>query len=229
MSGNAWSRYDVTKPPAEGVYQWRMPNDALGGALVTVFAEFETRWIAVGKELAPRFAEWDGYRLSVPRGLEWRAVNSPPESAGKQFCFPDVQGLTLTECPFCGQVPTWDAVHEPPGGGVYVYPNPSRLNVWWLNCCDWTRSPRGNPFEIADRREKLLRLSVRRLLSWACHRDAVMFCGRTGDADVIRVRIERDGDRRQSMISIPDAVARMRRGCAYSEAMGKLIEAFERG
>jgi hypothetical protein len=60
--------------------------------------------------LSPDFDHWDGYRVSLPKGVEWKPVvedeiiafPKPHCLDGEFFKVPD---LNLKPCPFCGDAP----------------------------------------------------------------------------------------------------------------------------
>ncbi|MGR2681581.1 hypothetical protein [Chromobacterium haemolyticum] len=149
----SWIKYSEHRPAAAGEYLWRMPSKACDGLMVIAKRKYRDRWAGFEKVLSPDFDYWDGYRVTVPAGLEWMDV--PPElSAIKEVVIPE--GVSLAVCPFCGETPHFHAMRYD-GGGFSVSPSPGVLNTWWTECCAWAGKVRyDDPRKLAAARSTLL-------------------------------------------------------------------------
>lgn len=152
-----WILYADQKPLNVGVYQWRVPSVAVPGLIVTFYARMRERGAGFVQTISPAFDHWDGYQVIVPTGTEWREVKNPLVLARHECAAIQPEGVSLVPCPFCGKVPTWQALEASSSGGVFVDCSPHRYNKWWLECCEWSRTPRfHDPRELASHRNGLL-------------------------------------------------------------------------
>ena len=70
-----WTNYADSKPDA-GLFEWRIPSISLPGEHVIVASMMRLRGAGFGNPiLSPSFDHWDGYRVHVPNGLQWRAAS----------------------------------------------------------------------------------------------------------------------------------------------------------
>lgn len=153
-----WVDYAHTPPPAVGIYEWRVPSIRCEGLVVRLFAWHRDRGAGYQRVNSPSFDHWNGYRVTVPSGTQWRSA--PPDLAIKSHETPisGVDGLEFSRCPFCGRRPTLEGVERSNGGGVYIGSGPHRYNSWWLDCCGWAKTPRyDDPRKLEAARAALLK------------------------------------------------------------------------
>lgn len=136
-----WTDYAAAKPAPESVCEWRMPHSTLEGVVVVVIAKMRQRGAGYSNTYSPPFDYWDGYRLHVPKGLQWRALAEPKALKSYGVELVGIEGLTHCECIYCGKVPKLKGYHRHPSGGLVVSPVPSDLNSWSLECCGWGKTP----------------------------------------------------------------------------------------
>lgn len=154
---NIWTKYSERKPETAGPYRWRMTSQSVKGLPVEFVAHMRTRWAGYKTVLSPDFDYWDGYRLLVPSDAEWATTEvqcKSHETVGLKL--PSVE---LLPCPFCRVVPFWKGVQTPTyGGGVIIGAGPHQYNSWWLECCNWVKTPRlDDPRELAKRRNAVIK------------------------------------------------------------------------
>lgn len=162
MSGETnWRDYAVEKPPAEGIYEWRVPSFAVSGLIVRSLAHNRTRGAGHKDAISPAFDYWDGYNLHVPPGTQWR---EPPEGVKLEryeqrlVC---AEGVEFEPCPFCKNEPKLKGYVRASNGGAVVTSDAHRINHWWLECCAWARSPYySDPRVLAETRKALLSKAV---------------------------------------------------------------------
>lgn len=157
-----WTSYADAKPGREGDYEWRLPHASLEGLVLIVAAKMRERGAGYSRAISPSFDYWDGYRLHVPSGLQWRPMpegSKPLDQYETRII--GIDGVEFHECIYCGKTPTLKGVQRAIGGGVYVGSDPHRLNSWWLQCCAWGATPHlDDPRELDRiRRAALSRLT----------------------------------------------------------------------
>jgi hypothetical protein len=151
-----WIRYAERRPDSAGVYEWRVPSKAVPGLIVTFFAHMRQRGAGHKDVISPAFDRWDGYNVNVPAGTEWRDAVGAPETKGHQFTSVGVEGIDLAPCPFCKKRPRWVAVEQSRDGGMFIASKPHEYNSWWLECCNWARTPHyPDPRDLAAARAAL--------------------------------------------------------------------------
>jgi hypothetical protein len=128
--------------PERGWRWWRVPPRNYGGLELQM--EFVTDVSLHGMGYAESeywpsgVSHWDGYRRTVPQGLQWLEGEMVPSQRAVRF-----PGLNLAPCPFCGGQPKVDARERPKSGGEYL--TGSKLhaaNFFEIRCCivkmaDW--------------------------------------------------------------------------------------------
>lgn len=150
---SAWIDYSTEKPATAGAYEWRVPSVALPGEIVIVAAHIRMRGAGYSDVLSPVFDYWDGYRVHVPEGLQWRETVEHKNIKSYEQKLLGIEGLEHCACLYCGQVPALHAVQGGRDGGVIVGRAPHRLNRWWLQCCSWGKTPHlANPRDIENMR-----------------------------------------------------------------------------
>jgi hypothetical protein len=77
----------------------------------------------------PNMSNWDGYKRTVPAGLEWRL--GTPDNIRPLYSLP---GIVVFACPFCGQTPHIMAWDRPAGGGARLYTAPFRPTHFAIRC-----------------------------------------------------------------------------------------------
>jgi hypothetical protein len=144
-----WTDYATEQPATEGVYEWRVPSIAVPGAIVILAAHMRQRGAGYRDVISPVFDYWDGYRVHVPNGLQWRPTDAHGEIKKHEQRLIGVEGLEHCDCIYCGEKPSLHAVQGGRDGGVMVGGSPERLNSWWLQCCPWGKTPHlSDPREI---------------------------------------------------------------------------------
>jgi hypothetical protein len=155
----AWIDYAAEKPGVRGAYEWRVPSTALPGEFVIVAAHMRMRGAGYQDVLSPSFDRWDGYRVHVPSGLQWRRTTEHSAIESYKQKVIALEGLEHCGCIYCGKTPTLHAVLVPRSGGVVVCGEPQYLNSWWLECCAWGKTPHlSDPREI----ERIRRAAIAR-------------------------------------------------------------------
>jgi hypothetical protein len=154
-----WIDYNVERPTTEGVFEWRVPSIALPDAIVIVAAHMRKRGAGYKDVISPKFDYWDGYRVHVPKGLQWRDTVEHKGIKSFEQKLLGVEGVSHCDCIYCGKTPTLHAVQWSSGGGVVVGAAPQYLNSWWLECCAWGKTPHlSDPREI----ERVRRAAIAR-------------------------------------------------------------------
>ena len=139
MTDREWTSFDEVRPSEIGVYEWRHKHPL--GFVQVFHDEMRMRGAGARDVLSPSFDYWDGYKIHVPAGFEWRLPESPEkaEEARKEGVVV-IEGLNLRPCPFCGTAPVISASqcgYEGGGGGITVCPSPQNFNTWRINqCCN---------------------------------------------------------------------------------------------
>lgn len=135
---DTWISYDEQAPTEVGFYEWRQEHKK---GFVQIFcAKMRMRGNGYQSDvLSPEFDYWDGGRVHVPKGLQWRVPQDLAEaetSAKKRAVV--IEGLTLRDCPFCGTAPAvfGSQCGKPGGGGgVTIAPAPENFNTWRVRQC----------------------------------------------------------------------------------------------
>tara|TARA_Y100000310_G_C20575740_1_gene760305 strand:- start:520 stop:957 length:438 start_codon:yes stop_codon:yes gene_type:complete len=96
-----WTDYDGINSLPVGEYLWRVSHQHLDSVVVQFRDKVRLRGHGHGDRVAsPKFDYWDGYRVHLPDGLQYRSVdrNDPAVT---------VEGIDLLTCPFCGEPVMW--------------------------------------------------------------------------------------------------------------------------
>lgn len=144
---NPWILYSTQAPATAGIYEWRLPTKRVPGAFVTFYGHMRMRGAGYREMLSPAFDYWDGYRVLLPAGVEWRAAPSDAKCKNYEYTNLAIEGLSFAACPYCQKIPVL-AGFERSGGGMMVGPGPHEMNSFELRCCSWGSSP-----SMADPRE----------------------------------------------------------------------------
>lgn len=153
-----WINYTEQRPLAAGAYRWRLESVVIHGMFVTFVAHMRIRGAGHEDVLSPLFDHWDGYRVSVPAGVQWQALRAedPQDVLWHRVAGVEVEGLSPLPCPYCNKVPVWDALMRYDGGGVNLT-EPYRFNNWRLACCGWGSTPAlKSPVDLVKRRDSVL-------------------------------------------------------------------------
>jgi len=159
VESDMWVDYTKETPP-EGVYEWRMPSVSLAGEHIIVAAKMRWRGSGYDKCLSPNFDHWDGYRVRVPAGLQWRPVTCDRGTPihADLIC---VEGLEHSACIYCGESPKLNGCQRSNQGGVFINGDPWHFNSWWLSCCQWGHTPHlSDPREIERIRREAIDRAV---------------------------------------------------------------------
>lgn len=153
-----WISYAQEQPAEKGVYEWRVPSTAVPGLIVTCFAHMRERGAGYRDVISPVFDHWDGYNVLVPKGLQWRKTDQHANLKWHVVTEPQPEGVENDPCPYCQTIPLWQSIIGSPSGGVALSSDPHRANRWWLECCQWSLTPRfADPRTLANQRNEMLR------------------------------------------------------------------------
>lgn len=151
-----WINYAEQRPESAGAYRWRLPSVAVPGMFVTFIAHMRTRGAGHQNVISPLFDYWDGYRLFLPIGTQWQALDEPIKLEWHKVTDVAVEGLEPSPCPYCEKVPVIKGIERHMGGGCNIS-DPHKFNSWNLSCCGWGDSPTyKDPRELVARRESVL-------------------------------------------------------------------------
>lgn len=122
MTAPDWIEWEAARPRAPGLYWWREPARAYGN--LELRPEWTAKLAACGMghaepQLWPVFSKWDGYKRTVPAGLEWRFAL--PEDEPVRF-----PGVALKPCPFTGAEAALVGDNAPRGGCARLFQVPYR-------------------------------------------------------------------------------------------------------
>ncbi len=156
-TANVWTDYGEKKPPVAGPYEWLVPSQVVKGMTVRVLAHFRERGAGYKEVLSPEFDYWDGYRVHVPAGTQWRAAPEGTDLKPYKQELLCVEGLDFVPCPYCQRKPRLNGVCRASDGGVVITGDAHKFNSWWLECCSWAHTPRfTDPRELEATRSKVL-------------------------------------------------------------------------
>lgn len=136
-----WRDYASNKPIVAGVYEWRLPSLSLPDAFVIFHAHMRMRGAGYSDVLSPSFDHWDGYRVIVPHGAQWREADVAVKCERHETTGLAIEGLEFAPCPYCGRVPQLEGHQAGRYGGFVCGPNPQHMNHWHLKCCAWGSTP----------------------------------------------------------------------------------------
>lgn len=139
-----WFPYDGQPPTAEGEYLWRVPSRIVPGISIVFVAHMRRRGAGHHDVISPVFDYWDGYRVHVPQGTEWRHLPAPIGSKRHEITALSIDGLAHEKCLYCGRVPRLNGCQRTNTGGVVISGDPHMFNRWWLTCCEWGKTPHLN-------------------------------------------------------------------------------------
>lgn len=117
-----WTNYTQVNQLPIGEYLWRMPHRKFD-VIVVFRAQVRMRGHGFGDNVAsPEFDHWDGYRVHLPSGAQYREVQeSDPDMT--------IEGIDLLPCPFCGEAPKWQE------GNGYVTARANHVENFSLGHC----------------------------------------------------------------------------------------------
>lgn len=140
--------YTTERPTVAGIYVWRAPSKVLSGLTVAWVDELSYRGAGHTDVLSPAFGYWDGYRVHVPKGLEWDVAPADVARHSSARCkyILDVTGAEpLEPCPFCERTPKWVFNAESVLGRPFEHGRWTRPS-----CCRWIgEQSRHDPRDIA--------------------------------------------------------------------------------
>lgn len=143
-----WKNYANERPTSVGIYEWRLAVRSLPGAFVTFHAHMRERGSGYTRCISPHFDYWDGYQVIVPPETQWREPDPLIECKEHDCASLSIEGVDHAACLYCGKVPKLVGVSRV-GGGVRVGCYPHELNTFWLDCCEWGKTPHlSDPREI---------------------------------------------------------------------------------
>ena len=158
---NEWIKASERLPEELGVFEWRMPSIAVQGMVLVVAANMRLRGAGYKDVISPSFDYWDGYRVILPKGLEWRTPEAEHAIKDYEIKLLEIEGLINEPCPFCQTVPSVKASRTSSGGGVFIGASPESYNSFSLKCCGWVSAPCfGSPFELAEIRNQKIKAAV---------------------------------------------------------------------
>ena len=127
---NPWIDFAKDRPE-KGLVEWRIPSVAIPGMVVIVAAHMRVRGAGFVTVLSPIFDYWDGYRVHVPRGLQWRKAGLHDIRTCDEKVI-EIEGLDIAPCIYCGRVPSIK---------TYDQRSPHQSGAWRFQCCDWGNTP----------------------------------------------------------------------------------------
>jgi hypothetical protein len=153
-----WTSYTERQPEGKGVFAWRVPNRSQPNLIIQFFAHMRERGAGYRQAISPSFDYWNGSRILVPDGTEWREAPDAPAGLkdydAKLIC---LEGPEPLPCPFCKEKPRWRGLRRASDGGLLIGANPHEFNRWWLECCAWAKSPQSDdPIKLNADRSALL-------------------------------------------------------------------------
>lgn len=143
-----WTAWADARPSARGLFWWRLPEAVYGGVALRPEWIEEVALHGMGyaeSQLWPRFSNWDGYRRTVPAGLEWAPAE---ETARKGMTLIAFEGLA--SCPFCGAAVPLLGDDRLKDGGARLYSVPFKPWLFRAACrCGIAATPwRENVAEV---------------------------------------------------------------------------------
>ena len=134
---SSWINYTEHKPPKEGPYEWRMPSKGTPGVVIVFAACMRLRNAGWETVVSPSFDYWDGYRLNLPEGIQWRETTEHASLQSYERKMLAVEGLDIAPCPYCGKVPSFETA----GRGYHYGADPHDVALWSFKCCGWAKTP----------------------------------------------------------------------------------------
>lgn len=120
VTTNEFQNYCEVKPEIAGVYIWRRTLES--GLVINFKAKFRQRGAGFKTVLSPEFDHWDGYRVTVPKNVEWRNVEENDNEV-------NIENAEIKCCPFCNSQPTLSAKSE------YIGSTPMNARLFQIKCC----------------------------------------------------------------------------------------------
>lgn len=152
-----WIAYAERKPEAAGAYRWRLPSTGVPGLFVTFLAHMRLRGAGYENVVSPVFDYWDGYRLLLPQGVQWQAVEGPTDVKWHGYGEVQAEGVDPCACPYCESVPVLKGAKRYNDGTLSHGASPHEYSSWWLECCAWARTPQyKDPRDLVARRDAVL-------------------------------------------------------------------------
>lgn len=127
---NPWIDFAKTHPE-KGLVEWRIPSSAIPGMVVIVAAHMRVRGAGFDTVLSPIFDYWDGYRVYVPSGLQWRKAGLHNIRTCDEKVI-GIDGLDVTPCIYCGKIPAIQTCDQR---------SPHQSGAWRFQCCGWGSTP----------------------------------------------------------------------------------------
>jgi hypothetical protein len=100
-----FKNYSKEKPPYPGWYVWRVRHKTMKDVLITFLALFRTRGAGFTTVVSPEFDYWDGYRVLLPKVIEWAPYVGEEPKKYKLNKVLNINSLYITRCPFCKKIP----------------------------------------------------------------------------------------------------------------------------
>ena len=146
-------------PKAEGIYEWRIPLQKDPTRRIAFLAKMRRRGAGFTQVISPEFDQWDGYRVLLPRNVEWREAEADAADllGRRSYLTLGIEGLEPEPCPFCHGTPRFEGRMELMISGSLFDERPYQNNSWKLTCCSWTNSPAyADPAVLVQKRRDLL-------------------------------------------------------------------------
>jgi hypothetical protein len=103
-----------------GVYIWRRTLDS--GIVINFKSDFRLRGAGLKTVLSPDFDNWNGYKVIVPKNVEWREVEENDNKI-------NIENTEIKCCPFCNKQPILSFK------SVYIGSTPMNATDFNLKCC----------------------------------------------------------------------------------------------
>ncbi len=99
-----WRNWPENRPEGKALCWWRVAPRMIGAIEWRPEWVDETHFVGMGysaNEWWPPMSNWDGYKRTLPKGLQWRPAR---EDERKSLVVP----IDVAPCPICGSAPHWD-------------------------------------------------------------------------------------------------------------------------
>lgn len=122
----SWLRYNDNPPVAKvnDVFLFRAKHRSIP-VMLNFTAKIITMFdgVANTSRLLPAFANWDGWKHTIPVGLEWQPYSGDKQGGCDLI---GIEGFKLLPCPFCGSPVSWNPYY----GG-----DPCRMEHFGISHC----------------------------------------------------------------------------------------------
>lgn len=138
LTATDWQDYQIVKPAEEGFFEWRVPHRRLP-LVVTFVCRNRMRGAGYENVVSPQFDHWDGYKVVVPKDVQWRSLDQSNYKSVELHGYHDfkIEGIEFNPCPFCKKMPVLQGIESSMHGGIFMGSKPHEYNQFYLRCCRW--------------------------------------------------------------------------------------------